>query len=56
LIELNQSNVEAFQKASYLISTAILTDLATIGDTVIINTDSLIGVKVIGQLDLKIVP
>ncbi len=56
VFEINQNNVDDFKNSSYLVSSIVLSDQAAIGDTVIINTDSLIGVKAIGELDLKFAP
>jgi hypothetical protein len=56
LIVLNQDNINLFQSSSFLVSNLILSGQATQGDTVIINTDSLVSVKIIADLDLKVQP
>ncbi len=55
-IAINETNLNSLQRASYLVSNVLLSDQAIIGDTVIINSDSLIGIKAIGEIDLIMSP
>lgn len=56
-IVLNQDNIDNFSNASFIASNVVLSDQATIPDgTVIINSDSLIAVKVVGELNLLLSP
>lgn len=55
-IPLTDENIQLFESTSFIGSKVVLSDQASIGDTVIINTDSLVSLKVIAELDLKVKP
>lgn len=54
-VEVNESNIDILNNTNFLVSTVLLEDQAVQGDTVIINSDSLIRAKIIGELELDLV-
>lgn len=56
IILVNQNNLDQLSEATYLVTSVLLEDQAVLGDTVIINSDSLVQVRAIAEVDMNIVP
>jgi hypothetical protein len=56
IVPVDQNNINQLSSAAYLVSSVLLEDQALVGDTVIINSDSLVQVRAIAEVELNIVP
>lgn len=54
-VVVDENNLDLLNNTSFLVSSVLLEDQAVQGDTVIINSDSLVRAKIIGEVDVDLV-